>query len=104
MVSMSAPRTAPRVARTSLRALIGQRDASIAVQRFGPATLALRRMRATAVQGLALLVAVLAELVMRHGLVVGGLAAFVLAAAQHSTTAALVTGGIGAFFLELRRK
>lgn len=105
MVSIGAnPPRAARAARTSLRALIGQRDAGLAVKRLGPATLAIRRMRAASSRGLALLFAVLAEMAMRHGLVMSGLVAFVLAAAQHSTTAALIVGGLGAFFLELRRK
>jgi hypothetical protein len=47
--------------------------------------------------------ALLATLAQRHGLVLGGLAAFTYAAWDYGQTAGLIALGLSLFFLELRR-
>jgi hypothetical protein len=112
-IGLDASRTSTR-ARVTLAGLLADRDASLSVTRpgvFALAGLRAKRMLGPArtasgagVRAFVALLAVLAGLIGRHGLVLAGLTAFVVAAAQYSLVAALITGGIGAFFLELRRR
>ena len=108
MVTIGA--SAPPRPRVTLAALLAERDASIAST---PGTIALAGLRAkrafraasnASVRTALFVLALLATLVQRHGLVVGGLAAFTLAAWRHGVTAGLIALGLSLFFLELRRR
>ena len=90
----------------SLSELLSIRDESIAVRRaHTPALVSLlRRIRRIDLAPARRLLAVLALLVTKHGLVLSGCAALVIAASTLSTTAAWIMGGISLFFLEARRR
>ena len=100
---------APPRPRVTLAGLLAERDASIAIKPRALALAGLRAKRALRSAGNAsartalFVLALLAALVQRHGLVLGGLAAFTYAAWDYGQTAGLVALGLSLFFLELRR-
>lgn len=108
MVTIGA--SAPPRPRVTLAALLAERDASLAARPRAIALAGLRAKRALRSVGNAstrtalFVLALLATLVQRHGLVVGGLAAFTIAAWRHGVTAGLIALGLSLFFLELRRR
>lgn len=108
MVTIGA--SAPPRPRVTLGALLAERDASLVIKPRAIALAGLRAKRALRSAGNAstraamFVLALLATLVQRHGLVVGGLAAFTCAAWGYGQCAGLVMLGLSLFFLELRRR